>query len=225
MSSTVYKGQEISQTRKSRSMTRSLSGVFPFRGQGVSYESGLERDFIRIWSLSPEVVALVAQPVQIPFTAHNGRGYTHTPDFFVQFDDELNLKPLLVEVKPREDWKENWRQWLPKWKAAWRFAQNQGWEFHIFDESRIRGTRLKNVEFLQRYRNMALDPKLTGVILGKLAMMRRAPFHALLALHFHGHEAIGRSHLWHLIATGQVWTDLDQELDEFSVVRCHDERF
>lgn len=99
MSSTVYMGQEISQTRKSRSMTRSLSGVFPFRGQGIYYESGLERDFIRIWSLSPEVVALVAQPVQIPFTAHNGRDYIHTPDFFVQFDDELNLKPLLVEVK------------------------------------------------------------------------------------------------------------------------------
>lgn len=61
-----------------------------------SPEWGLERDFIRIWSLSPKVVALVAQPVQSPFTTHNGRDYIHTSDFFVQFDDELNLKPQLV---------------------------------------------------------------------------------------------------------------------------------
>lgn len=225
MSSTVYKGQKISQTRKSRSMTRSLSGVFPFRGQGVSYESGLERDFIRIWSLAPEVVAIVAQPVQIPFIAHNGNRYVHTPDFFVKFDESLDLKPLLVEVKPREAWQDNWRDWLPKWKAAWRYAQSQGWVFHIFDESRIRGVRLRNVEFLQRYRNMSLDPAWTDAILKSLEMMRRSPFHVLLALHFHGHEAVGRSYLLHLIAVGKVWTDLDEEINQHSILRCHDERF
>lgn len=225
MSSTVYKGQTISQARKSRSMNRSLSGVFPFRGQGVSYESSLERDFIRIWSLAPEVVAIVAQPIQIPFVGRNGNRYIHTPDFFVQFDDSLELKPLLVEVKPREAWTENWREWLPKWKAAWRYAQSQGWSFHIFDESRIRGVRLKNVEFLQRYRNIDLDPTQITAVLNSLDLMRHAPFHILLALHFHGHEAVGRSYLLHLLAVGKVWTDLDEEIDQFSILRCHDERY
>ncbi|HCF7759012.1 TPA: TnsA endonuclease N-terminal domain-containing protein [Pseudomonas aeruginosa] len=219
MSSTVYKGQLISQTRRAKSMTRSLSGVIPFRGQGIYYESGLERDFIRIWALNPDVVAIVAQPVQLPFTAHNGRNYVYPPDFFVQFDERTGRKPLLVEVKMREQWTVKWREWLPKWKAAYRYARNRGWEFRIYDETRIRGQILENVEYLQRYRNQNFDPVFTAKVLHTLSLMKAAPFHHLLALHFTGNEGIGRSHLLHLVATGQVLADLEHELDEQSILR------
>lgn len=220
MSSTVHNGELISQTRQSKSMTRSLSGVLPFRGQGVSYESGLERDFIRIWLLDPEVVAIVAQPAQIQFTAHNGRSYIYPPDFFVQFDERTGRKPLLVEVKMREQWVPNWREWLPKWKAAYRYARSRGWEFRVYDETRIRGPVLENVEFLQRYRNLNFDLAFTDAVLNTLSVMRSAPFHHLIARHFTGNEAIGRSHLWHLIATGQVLADLEEPLNEFAVLRA-----
>jgi len=220
MSSTVHNGEVISQTRRSKSMTRSLSGVLPFRGQGVSYESGLERDFIRIWLLDPDVVAIVAQPAQIPFTAHNGRSYIYPPDFFVQFDGRTGRKPLLVEVKMREQWVPNWREWLPKWKAAYRFARDRGWEFRIYDEDRIRGAVLENVEFLQRYRNLSFDPVFTAAVLNTLSLMKAAPFHHLIALHFTGNEAIGRSHLWHLIAAGKAFADLEEPLNEFTVMRA-----
>lgn len=220
MSSTVHNGEVISQTRRSKSMTRSLSGVLPFRGQGVSYESGLERDFIRIWLLDPDVVAIVAQPAQIPFTAHNGRSYIYPPDFFVQFDGRTGRKPLLVEVKMREQWVPNWREWLPKWKAAYRFARDRGWEFRIYDEGRIRGAVLENVEFLQRYRNLSFDPVFTAAVLNTLSLMKAAPFHHLIALHFTGNEAIGRSHLWHLIAAGKAFADLEEPLNEFTVMRA-----
>ena len=220
MSSTVNNGEVISQTRRSKSMTRSLSGVLPFRGQGVSYESGLERDFIRIWLLDPDVVAIVAQPAQIPFTAHNGRSYIYPPDFFVQFDGRTGRKPLLVEVKMREQWVPNWREWLPKWKAAYRFARDRGWEFRIYDEDRIRGAVLENVEFLQRYRNLSFDPVFTAAVLNTLSLMKAAPFHHLIALHFTGNEAIGRSHLWHLIAAGKAFADLEEPLNEFTVMRA-----
>ncbi|BCG21987.1 hypothetical protein TUM18999_01780 [Pseudomonas tohonis] len=220
MSSTVHNGELISQTRRSKSMTRSLSGVLPFRGQGVSYESGLERDFIRIWLLDPEVVAIVAQPAQIPFTARNGRSYIYPPDFFVQFDERTGRKPLLVEVKMREQWVPNWREWLPKWKAAYRYACDRGWEFRIYDETRIRGPVLESVEFLQRYRNLNFDPTFTSAVLNTLSNMKAAPFHHLIARHFTGNEAIGRSHLWHLIATGQALADLEEPLDEFTIMRA-----
>lgn len=219
MSSTVHNGEVISQTRRSKSMTRSLSGVLPFRGQGVSYESGLERDFIRIWLLDPEVVAIVAQPAQITFTAHNGRSYIYTPDFFVQFDERSGRKPLLVEVKMREQWAPNWREWFPKWKAASRYARDRGWQFRIYDEARIRGPVLENVEFLQRYRNLNFDSDFTAVVLKTLSLMKAAPFHHLIARHFTGNEAVGRSHLWHLIATGQAFVDLEERLDEFTIMR------
>ncbi|WP_416310862.1 TnsA endonuclease N-terminal domain-containing protein [Pseudomonas sp. W03] len=223
MSSTVYKGQLISQTRRARSMTRSLSGVIPFRGQGIYYESGLERDFIRIWMLDSDVVAIVAQPAQIPFTALNGRDYIYPPDFFVHFDERTGRKPLLVEVKMREQWTANWREWLPKWKAAYRYARERGWQFRVYDETRIRGPVLQNVEYLQRYRNLDFDPAFTSKVLNTLALMKAAPFHHLLALHFTGNEAIGRSHLLHLIATEQVHTDLELELDDHSILRMRHE--
>ncbi|MBD2837098.1 TnsA endonuclease N-terminal domain-containing protein [Pseudomonas sp. JM0905a] len=204
-------------------MTRSFSGVFPICGQGVTYESGLERDFIRSWLLDPDVVAVVAQPAQIPFTARNGRNYIYPPDFFVHFNERSGRKPLLVEVKMREQWELNWREWSYKWKAARRYAREQGWEFRIYDESRIRGPRLQNIDFLQRYRNLSFDPVFTEAVRKTLSLMRAAPFHHLLALHFTGNEGIGRSHLWHLIAAGQVTADLDHELDEHTILRACDE--
>lgn len=206
-------------------MTRSLSGVLPFRGQGVSYESGLERDFIRIWLLDPEVLAIVAQPAQIPFTAYNGRSYIYPPDFFVQFAPRSGRKPLLVEVKMREQWVPHWREWRPKWKAAYRYARDRGWEFRVYDETRIRGPVLQNVEFLQRYRNLNFDPAYTEMVLNTLSLMKAAPFHHLLARHFTGSEGIGRSHLWHLIATGQALADLEEPLSEFTIMRvCYEGR-
>ncbi|MCY1305930.1 hypothetical protein D9M70_557590 [compost metagenome] len=129
----------------------------------------------------------------------------------------------MVEVKHREDWEPNWREWSNKWKAARRYAREQGWRFRIYDESRIRGPRLRNVDFLQRYRNLSFDPAFTKAVLETVCLMGAAPFHFLLARHFTGNESIGRSHLWHLIATGQLLADLGVELDEHTVVRSSDD--
>nr|WP_242487857.1 Tn7 transposase TnsA N-terminal domain-containing protein [Pseudomonas sp. TH31] len=74
-------------------------------------------------------------------------------DFLVYFRSRSRLRPMLVEVKPEENWLENWRELLPKWKAAWRYAIQRGWDFHIYDESRIRGQSLKNIQYLERFKN------------------------------------------------------------------------
>lgn len=220
MSSTIYNGQVISQTRRSRSMTQSLSGVLPFRGQGVSYESGLERDFIRNWLLNPDVLAIVAQPAQIPFIASNGLPYTYPPDFFVHFSEQSGRKPLLVEVKMREHWTVHWREWSYKWKAARQYARERGWQFRVYDESRIHTPRLQNIERLQRYRNRSFDPVFTKKVLDTLALMQAAPLHHLLALHFTGNESIGRDHLLHLIATEVVTADLDEAMGPYTILRA-----
>ena len=105
---------------------RSVSGVFPFRGEGgIPYESMLERDFLLRTEFSSDVLAIISQPVSIPFTT-NGRSYKYTPDFLVYYrlgdrHFEDYPKPMLVEVKPETEWRKNWRSWLPKWKAnGWR---------------------------------------------------------------------------------------------------------
>lgn len=210
-----------SSVRPIKPTKRSVSGVFPFRGEGgIPYESLLERDFILRTEFSLDVLAITSQPVTIPFSV-NGRSYNYTPDFLVQFrlgdrgpDDWP--KPLLIEVKPEDEWRKNWQVWLPKWKAAWRYAREQGWIFHIHDESRIRDTALKNIKFLERYERMTFAPEDSNWIIESVKQMGVAPVHYLLALHscdYYRAECI--SHLWHLIATRRLACDIRLPLNNF----------
>ncbi|RML37916.1 hypothetical protein APX70_07778, partial [Pseudomonas syringae pv. maculicola] len=52
----------------------------------------------------------------------------YTPDYLVFYHQQHlpyfgAMQPLLVEVKPREQWVENWRDWSGKWKEARRLAR------------------------------------------------------------------------------------------------------
>src|SRR5476649_2410692 len=91
----------FSVARRVKSTTRSLSGVFAFRGEGVAFESGLERDFLSRMDFRRDVMSAVAQPIQLNFVARNGRSYTYTPDFLVRFHSHTRQSPMLVEVNLR----------------------------------------------------------------------------------------------------------------------------
>ncbi|HCF9476702.1 TnsA endonuclease N-terminal domain-containing protein [Pseudomonas aeruginosa] len=223
MSSISVNGRSISQTRKIKSTRLSLSGVYSFRGIGVPFESTLERDFVQSWDISPVVKAIVAQPVQIPFTASNGRDYVCVPDYLVQFEAHAGIKPMLVEVKPREDWLKSWRGWLPKWRTIWRYAREHDWSFHIYDESRIRGVRLMNAQFLQRFRHLEFEQAPCDAVIHTVELMGQAPFQYLVARHFTGDEDVGRSLVWHLMATRKIAFDLNDPIDEFTILRsCYE---
>lgn len=180
----------------------------------------LERDFLVRTEFSKEVLAIIPQPVSIPFVT-NGRRYTYTPDFLVYYrlgdrHFEDYPKPMLIEVKPEAHWRENWRAWLPKWKAAWRHAKEQGWMFHIHDESRIRDSALHNIQFLERYERMAFAPEESEWIVKSVREMGVAPVHYLLAKHScANYRGQGISHLWHLIATRRLECDIRMPLNDY----------
>jgi len=212
---TVRKGQ----ARKLGTTRRSVSGFVSLRnGAFVGYESKLERDFLAKTNSNLAVLDIIPQPVSIPFSYPNGRAYEYTPDFLVYYRLENGYidnakKPMLVEVKEETSWRENWRKWLPKWKAAWRYAKENGYSFHIMDESRIRDTTLLNVEFLSRYKRMIFDVELTSQILIDTQQHGHIAFSTLLGRHYSGVEqASGISHLWYLLATRQLDCDLSLPL-------------
>ncbi len=210
------------QTRAIKPTRRSVSGVFPLRnGDSVPYESMLERDFLARTTFSTQVSDVIAQPVQIPFENGDGRTFVYTPDFLIHFHVggtrfEDCLSAVLVEVKPREQWVQNWRKWLPKWKSAWRYAQEHGWKFHIYDESRIRDEAFANIQFLDRYKSMSFPAELTNSVLQSVRDQQVLSVHHLLALHFGGiYRSQGISHIWHLIATRQLDCDIRLTLNDF----------
>lgn len=215
---------QVIQTRKIGPTRRSVSGVYAFRGKtAIQFESTLERDFLIRKEFSLCVLNIVPQPVQIPFVGNNGREYTYTPDFLVYYHPGKYAsygecpKPLLVEVKPRSDWKQHWREWLSKWKAAYRYANEKGWEFHIHDESRIRDQALANIRFLERYKRMQFPSEESSWVIENIRQMGSTPFNYILARHFSGiYRVESIAHIWHLLATRQLDCDITRPLNDFT---------
>lgn len=212
------------QTRKIGPTRRSLSGAYAFRGEvSIPFESALERDFLIRKEFALDVLAVIPQPVSIPFIGRDGRSRTYTPDFLVYYRlgdrfYEDYPKPLLVEVKPREEIRKNWSEWRPKFRAAFRYAKEQGWFFAIHDESRIRDQMLENIRFLERYKRMQFPTEESRCVIESVRQMGCAPFHYLLSRHFMGsiYKAEGISNLWHLLATRQLECDITRPLSEFT---------
>jgi hypothetical protein len=209
------------QTRKLRPTRRSVSGAYAFRGETrIVFKSTLERDFLIRQEHFLHVLDVIPQPVQIPFTTHDRRTYTYTPDFLVYYRLGNRAyseypKPLLVEVKPEEKWRTRWREWLPKWKAAYRYAKEQGWEFHIHDETRIRDQAFENIKFLERYKRMQFSVEESRWVIENVRQMGSVPFHHLLARHFMGdYRGQGIAHLWHLLAIRQLDCDISLPLND-----------
>jgi hypothetical protein len=173
---------------------------------------------------SPKVLSVVPQPVQIPFSTSAGRSCTYTPDFLVHYRTQLDEgydgspKPLLVEVKPRDLIQKYWKDWKSKFRTAVRFAGEQGWNFRIHDESRIRDQVLVNISFLERYKRMQFPIEETRWVIEHVREMGSAPFHYILARHFMGdlYRAEGISLIWHLLATGQLVCDITRPLGDFT---------
>lgn len=213
------------QMRKIKPTRRSVSGILPFRGEmSIPFESTLERDFIIRKEFNRLVLEVIPQPVQITFEV-GGRTYLYTPDFLVFYrtDDypwASGLKPLLVEVKERKEIRENWGKMKPKFRAALRFARQQGWDFKIHDESRIRDQVLDNIRFLGRYKRMEFHAADTNLILSTIKIMGQAPFHYLVSRHFIGNAdiATGIAHIWHLLATNQIECDMTLPLTNDTVL-------
>ena len=218
-------GVRYTPVRRIQPTRRSVSGVHAFRGEtAVPYESTLERDLLIRLEFQRDVLDVVAQPVEIPFSMSNGRFFTYTPDFLVYFrlGDRSYLdypRPLLIEVKPRSEWRAHWRDWLPKWKAAYRLAREKGWIFHVFDESRIRDVRLENIRFLERYERMQFPPEEGRQVFQTLGGMGGATVDYLLARHFTGPwRAEGLALIWHLLATRQIDCDIARPLNHATEV-------
>lgn len=215
-----------SQTRPIKPTRRSVSGIFPFRGeQSIPFESTLERDFLIRRAFSPLVIDIIPQPVQIPFVSRNGRSCLYTPDYLVYYRSDHHPWgegpcPLLVEVKPRQELRKHWYDMKPKFVAAYRYAREQGWSFRIHDESRIRDHVFQNILFLQRYKRMEFAPEDTTWILKNLQDMGQAPFHYLVGRHFSGitDTAIGISHIWHMLAIGLLECDMSRPLNNNTVL-------
>lgn len=185
------------------------------------FESTLERDWLTLLQFSAEVESFEVQPVKIKWVDVERKNHTYTPDVLVYYH-QAGIKPLLCEVKYRDELRENWTQFKPKFQAAYRYAKERGWRFKLITERRVRTTLLDNAKFLLPFtRRTTSKAEQIPVLLEKLVLQPSTTVQSLLNS-IDANPMIQAEYipvLWYLVGTHQVGVDLTQKLTMTSVIR------
>ena len=188
-------------------------------GQAM-FESTLERDFITLLEFDRGVDQFEVQPLVIQWMDAKGKTRTYTPDVLVWYSAK-GRKPVIFEVKYRDDLRQHWQEYRPKFKAAVRFAKAQGWRFKIVSEQEIRSQKLENAKFLLPFvrKGPANEPDM-DLLAGKLRALGKTTPKALLEAAYSDEWNRARllPTLWYLVGTHQIGFDINQKLTMASMV-------
>jgi hypothetical protein len=206
----------------------SVSGRYAFRKEKtVAFESTLERDLLTLLEFNDSVLDVVEQPVTLEYINHNGRLVPYTPDFLVYFKTSpakgmLNPypRPMLIEVKPSEKLQKHFNEFRPRFKVATKYAMENGYIFKIYDEKRIRGQELKNINFIARHKNLQYNPDEEERILNHLKAVGHTTIEHLLT-HLYVTDVqrgIGLGQTWHLLASKKISCDIRLPLNQHTVI-------
>jgi hypothetical protein len=196
---------------------RSLTGTV----NGQEFESSLERDLLLLADWDNEVEWYQSQPVKIEYLDPHGKSRSYIPDLLISYKTPTQhdqppvvRKPLLCEVKYREDFIEQWKVLKPKFRAARAYAKANGYEFRVFTEREIRTEYLKNVQFLWSYRNATFHQHHLEKLVDTLATMMESTPAMLLEACYSSKTLRGEAQwtLWCMIARGWIQCDLHKPL-------------
>ena len=199
-----------------RSITAAVSSSKNPRS--VMAESSLEKDFLIILDFDVNVRVYEEQPLTVNYTDSDGSSRSYTPDFFVEYRTDIVpgkwMKPLLCEIKYRQDLFDGWHILKPKFKAARRLAKEKGWEFKIITEIEIREAFLYNAKFLRLYRKYETNWDHYRILTDLLIDLRQASPNQLLLAYSEDKwkQAELLTSIWHLVACRMIHTDLNVPL-------------
>jgi hypothetical protein len=199
---------------------RSLTGLVVSQRQGrmVASESSLERDFYILLDFDINVDKYIEQPVIIEYLDMEGGVHTYTPDVLVYYREDIvpakGMKPILCEVKYRQDLFTNWREYKPKIRAGRAYARAKGWQFKLITECEVRTPYLENAKFLRPYRNLEINWGQANLLLKQMRELREAdPESLLIAVAAdRWQQAEMLPVLWHLIVKKMIGVDLTKRL-------------
>lgn len=85
---------------------RTMTGFVHGNNNGMysGFESSLERDALILTEFNPSIISYLSQPRTFDYF-HDNKRRTYTPDILIEYK---NGKKLYIEVKYREDLKEDW---------------------------------------------------------------------------------------------------------------------
>jgi len=145
---------------------------------------------------------------------HVGKQRRGVPDFLITYSEHIGKRPLLCDVKYREELFRKWPTLKPRLLAAKRFAAQRDWDYRILTEVEIRTTYLRNARFLLPYQRCAPDPRHEELLVNTLKTMETATPQTLLEACCADpwNRATLVPTLWCLVGRGRICIDLDEKL-------------
>ena len=207
--------------RKIKPTRRSVSGYFSFRGkEPIPYESTLERDFVMKMDYDRSVKHVVSQPARLFYIDANGIERRYTPDYLVYFTNPMR-KPLLVEVKEKQELERDFYKLRYKFSAAFGLAKQNGWTFKIYDERRIRNALLDNLQLLRSFASRKVNTAIVNEVKNDLASMP-LPISVQRFTHRFNSErgapGIRKNDIWRLALDHLLELDLSAPLSEETAI-------
>lgn len=200
--------------------SRSVTGTMP---NGNRYESTLERDFMLLMQFDPAVDVYTPQPLTLNYVGQDGRSHRYTPDGLIEWRVDLHVhdpRPVLVEIKYREDIVGKWREWRTRARAAKAFAAEKGWLFMIFTEREIRTPALENATFLLPYLRRESAPEMEQWLLDRLDQLGESTPRDLVGGMYRDrwNQATLIPVMWRLLAQRRIGFDVAQTLNMRSMI-------
>ncbi|MBX7131986.1 MAG: TnsA-like heteromeric transposase endonuclease subunit [Fimbriimonadaceae bacterium] len=174
----------------------------------LELESGLEHDLVRRLDRNPEVIHLVAQPLQLSWTRTDVGRRRHVPDLLSLSEDGT------VTVWDARSVESQDAKFLDKAEVTRRSCEQVGWRYEVF-------TGLKDVErlnllWLHGFRQTPCWLESFNESIHKAASAEGADLGRLFALDDGSGELVAC--VWHLIWKGQISVDLMAPLTKESPV-------
>jgi hypothetical protein len=192
---------------------RKVIGKFPSikNGRMVWWESQIERDYLYLLEIDPDVVSYEEQPLKIRYYL-DGEPHLYTPDLRVIRRD----KQQIVEVKDkkaavREEYVELFRRVAP-------ICQDQGYEFVVVTDQDIRiQPKLDNIKLICKYAKASVTSVHQILLYSLFADMASLTLEEIIG--GFASKGIPNSVVYALIYRGILSVDLMQPIGKTSVAQ------
>lgn len=190
-----------------------LIGKFPSLKMGriVWYESLLERDYMYLLEIDPEVISYREQPFRIRYFLA-GKNRRYTPDLLIH----RRCGEYIVEVKPKKKALE--QKYVILFRIAAQICRQEGYEFHVATDVIIRSQpRLNTVKFLYKYARTPISPQHQIYCHELFVGTQELPLSEIMK--FFATRSIGQQVVYALIFHGVLSINLMEPLSPMSIVR------
>lgn len=188
-------------------------------GVPIHFDSKIEHDIFLLLNFEAEIEYVVEHPVKIEYQDDDGKDQTFIPYLLVKYSnqssDQPAKKPLLIELKYKEEYAKDSRKIDTKCNAARIVCESENWDFKLILDTDINQDKIENIIFLQTYDiiedRYAFDEKIVPIILRKIKQAKKSTPKKLL-------DSVTNSkteyidylpYLWHLIRWEQIGADID----------------